>query len=62
MVSKALNEIVAEEADSAIVFQGLPMELNFGALNSSDTNYKLCNFGSDTWTVCVVIFLPIKWS
>ena len=48
MVSKALNEIVAEEADSAIVFQGLPMELNFGALNSSDTNYKLCHFGSDT--------------
>lgn len=45
MVSKALNEIVAEEADSAIIFPGLPMELNFGPLNSSDTNYKLCNFG-----------------
>ena len=45
MVSKALNEIVAEEADSAIVFPGLPMELNSGALNSSDTNYKLYNSG-----------------
>ena len=44
-VSKALNELVAEEADSAIAFPGLHMELNFGVLNSSDTSYKLCNFG-----------------
>ena len=36
---------MAEEADSAIAFSDLHMELNFGVLNSSDTNYKLCNFG-----------------